>query len=173
MGFNLCDNCRKLPECFLKGVAERDKCDEFDPLSLEEILDRQKFISQIMVGPCPACGSENTVDCEEDPAIEDPTVGHCLECDTYWCIECGTILKGSFICGHWPICAACSEENGYMTPDEFFDKICPKCEFWNGECTLEDLEECEYINEYRCPYEPDVSECPKIRGWKQSSQRPP
>jgi hypothetical protein len=48
MGFNLCDNCRKFLECFMKGVDERDKCPEFDPLPLEEILDRQRFISQII-----------------------------------------------------------------------------------------------------------------------------
>jgi len=137
----------------LKGIIEKDRCGEFEPLSLEEIMDRQRFISQIMVGPCPACGSENTVDCEGDPAIEDLTVGHCFECSVFWCIECGKVLEGSFCCEHWAICRECSEEHGYMMLDEFMDKICPKCEYWADGCTLEDPTECEHEYEYQCPYE--------------------
>ena len=40
MDYDLCDNCRKLAECFLKEVIEKDKCEEFEPLALEEMLDR-------------------------------------------------------------------------------------------------------------------------------------
>ncbi|MGQ9552193.1 MAG: hypothetical protein ACUVUE_07185 [Candidatus Bathycorpusculaceae bacterium] len=146
----------------MKGVPERGSCVDFDPMSLEEVFEAQWFDDRVMVGACPSCGSESTVSCEGDPAIEDPTVGHCLECDAYWCTECRIILKEPFKCGHWSICGACSKENGYLSPDEFFDRICPTCEYWNGECTLGDFEECEYMDGYRCPYEPDIYECPKI-----------
>lgn len=114
-------------ECLPKGLYEKDKCPDFDPLTLDEILEHDGFVSAIIVGPCPVCGSENTVDCEGDPAIGDPTVCHCLECGTYWCAECGKTLKDPFKCGHWVLCEACSREKGYMAPDEFMDKICLKC----------------------------------------------
>jgi hypothetical protein len=84
----------------LEGVGERDSCEYFDPLSFDEIVERERFISAIMVGPCPACKSDNTVNCDGDPSIDDPTVSHCLDCNTYWCIECGKILKEPFKCRH-------------------------------------------------------------------------
>jgi len=62
-----------------------------------------------MVGPCPQCGSQNTHDCAYDEeeshsefecplikALDDPLIGHCEECDSVFCTECGrTIDKGS------------------------------------------------------------------------------
>ena len=171
MDYSLCDKCRKFAECFLEGVGERDNCEYFDPLSFDEIVERERFISAVMVGSCQACGSDNTVDCDGDPSIDDPTVGHCLDCNTYWCIECGKILKEPFKCGHWDVCEACSKEKGYMSPDEFYDKVCPKCEHWKGECTLGFIDECEQMYMYRCPYEFDVSECPRIRRWKRHASK--
>ena len=171
MGSSLCENCRNFVECFFKGVSDKDKCADFDPLTLEEILERDRFVSRIMVGPCPKCGGENTVDCDGDPSISDPTVGHCLECDAYWCIECKKTLKDPFKCGHWAICEACSKQNGYMPLDEFMDEICQKCDFWEDGCTLENFEECEHI-QYRCPHESNPSECPKIRKWKSKPALP-
>ena len=47
-----------------------------------------------MVGPCPKCGNENTVDLEYEPSIKDITVGACLNCGVRWCSECGYVLKG-------------------------------------------------------------------------------
>lgn len=64
-------------------------------------LSKRAFISTIMVGPCPRCGSQNTHDCfydeeEQHPefecplikAIDGPFIGHCEHCDTVFCIEC-------------------------------------------------------------------------------------
>jgi hypothetical protein len=58
-----------------------------------------------------------------------------------------------------------------MSPDEFYDKICPKCEHWKGKCTLEFIDECEHMYMYRCPYESDVYECPRIRRWKRHASQ--
>ena len=69
-------------------------------------LNERAFISTIMVGPCPRCGSQNTHDCfydeeEHHPefgecplikTIDDPIVGHCEECDTVFCIECAKVI---------------------------------------------------------------------------------
>lgn len=76
-------------------------------------------------------------------------------------------------CGmHWQhIHEACSKEKGYMSPDEFYDKVCPKCEHWKDECTLGFIDECEQMYMYRCPYESDVSECPRIRRWKRHASK--
>ena len=69
-------------------------------------LNERAFISTIMVGPCPRCGSQNTHDCFYDEekqhpefgecplikAIDDPLVGHCDECDSVFCIECAKVI---------------------------------------------------------------------------------
>ena len=70
-------------------------------------LDKRAFISAIMVGPCPRCGSQNTHDClydeeEHHPefgecplikTIDDPLIGHCEECDSVFCIECAKVIS--------------------------------------------------------------------------------
>lgn len=72
-----------------------------------EDLNERAFISAMMVGPCPRCGSQNTHDCsydEEEPhpelgecplikAIDDVLVGHCEECDSIFCIECAKVIS--------------------------------------------------------------------------------
>ena len=69
-------------------------------------LDERAFISAIMVGSCPECGSRNTHDCTYDDgephrefgecpfikAIDDPLTGHCEECSAVFCIECARII---------------------------------------------------------------------------------
>lgn len=68
-----------------------------------------EFIRQILVGDCPVCGSSKTTDCSELSTI-DPTVGVCLQCYTFWCLECGIIfIEGQTICEHWQICMKCNE----------------------------------------------------------------
>jgi len=118
-------------------------------------LERDFFISRIMVGDCPRCGGINTHDCdasEFDPLttgspenvfetgsecwavreLDDPTIGHCDDCDYLWCIECGSqISVDERVCGHWAMCDECSSENGYMTLGEILEKVCPKCEHWD------------------------------------------
>lgn len=70
-------------------------------------LNERAFISAVMVGPCPRCGSRNTHDCFCDDAeyhpefgecplikaIDDPIVGHCEECDSVFCIECAKVIS--------------------------------------------------------------------------------
>jgi len=53
-----------------------------------------------------------------------------------------------------------------MTLDEIQEKVCPRCEHWDDGCLLGDPITCEEIEEYKCPNEIDVSECPTIRKWK-------
>lgn len=156
----------------------------------DSMLEKDFFISRIMVGDCPRCGSINTHDCgasDFDPLtidspenvfekgsecwavgeLDDPTIGHCDDCDYLWCIECGSqISVDERVCGHWAICDECSSENGYMTLDEILEKVCPKCEHWDDVCLLDDPLLCDEVWEYKCPYEIDISECPTIRKWK-------
>jgi len=74
-----------------------------------EDLDERAFISRIMVGPCPRCGSQNTHDCFYDEeehhselgecplikAVDDPLVGHCEQCDSVFCIECAEVITAA------------------------------------------------------------------------------
>ncbi len=94
---------------------------------VEESPSEEQFISAVMVGECPKCGSSNTVDCDEIEGIEDPTLGLCRNCGYFWCLECGTHLTSGIICGHWEICDKCGEEK-----DEF------------GDCGIP-IWECEHI----------------------------
>jgi len=125
-----------------------------------------EFLRQVMVGACPKCGSENTDDCENDLVIDDITIGHCFDCGTYWCLECGYIFRPGEErqeCPHWGICHECSTQNEYMSEDAFFTKICPTCEDYSEEdgCQLADLSLCEKRKQFCCPYV-DFSECPKL-----------
>lgn len=83
---------------------------------VEESPSEEQFITAIMVGECPKCGSANTVDCDEIQGIEDPTLGLCRNCGYFWCLECGFHLISGIICGHWEICKECGVDK-----DEFED----------------------------------------------------
>ena len=153
----------------------------------KEELERKYFISQILVGECPACGSDNTHDCSKseyvpsDPRIkkgimsvgsdcpvaqklDDLSIGHCDDCNHIWCLECGSRLSiDEPLCEHWAVCGICWHERGYLTLDEIMEKVCAKCEYWKDGCRLENPSECEKTKPYECPYEADISECPKIK----------
>ncbi|MFP4642309.1 MAG: hypothetical protein ACLFPU_09080 [Dehalococcoidia bacterium] len=162
---NLCETCRKELECFQQGIFERESCEGYDPLPMNELLERDKFLRAVMVGPCPKCDSNNTYDCANNPQLEDELIGHCLDCETYWCIECGYIFEKAGRpkeCPHWQICEQCSQEHGYLDVGEFVEKICATCEHFDNGCQLEDPSQCETQWQYRCPYDADVSECPEI-----------
>lgn len=65
---------------------------------------------------CPRCGGSRTIDCNGVKGIADPTVGLCVACGYLWCLECETHLISTVTCGHWKICANCTEskdEAGY------------------------------------------------------------
>lgn len=102
---------------FLKNCAEESDTEE-------------QFLSEIMVGDCPECGSSDTSDCDGIEGVEDPTLGLCKNCGYFWCIECGSQLVSNFNCEHWEICEKCEEAK-----DEF------------GFCGLM-AGECEHINEW-------------------------
>ena len=163
---NLCESCRKDLECFQMGIFERGTCNDYDPMSLEELLERDEFIRAIMVGTCPICGGEEAYDCENNAMLEDCTIGHCLECETHWCLECGyifTYLEKGMKCPHWDLCEDCADKRGYLDPIEFMETMCPTCEHYDDGCLLEELSECDKARLYRCPNESDVSECPQIQ----------
>ena len=162
---DLCSTCRKEPDCLMERVFDQQTCSEYQELSMGELLERDRFVRALMVGSCPRCGGENTYDCENNPIFKDVTVGHCLDCETYWCLECGHLFYEVEIgsqCPHWAVCHECSREHGYLDRDEFIEKICPTCEHYDDGCELEDLSKCEKEDEVICPYEADVSECPRI-----------
>jgi len=77
----------------MKGIFEREDCKDYEPLSPEELLEREEFADAIMVGPCPECQSENTINCEDEPSIQDIAVEACLDCKAHWCTECGYVFK--------------------------------------------------------------------------------
>lgn len=97
------------------GPSEEEKAavmqilDEMDPQAREALMKAarsaetgEEFISSILVGSCPNCESENTGDCEDDPEIENPLVGRCLDCHCHWCTECGRILDVAHLdCPCW------------------------------------------------------------------------
>ena len=162
---NLCETCRKELDCFKKGIFERETCIEYEPLPLQELLERDKFVREVMVGACPRCNGNNTYDCRNNPAWEDESVGHCLDCETYWCLECGYVfgvVEKGMQCPHWEICAQCTNEHGYLDQIEFMDRICPTCEHYDEGCHLEDPLQCHRQWQFLCPYDGNVSECPKI-----------
>lgn len=165
---NLCETCRKLPQCFLRGISEQETCNDYTPLSLDELAQRDEFVEAVTVGRCPQCESASTYDCDSplELIIKDSTVGYCLDCETYWCLECGYIfgaVRKWMECPHWQICAECSEENAYLDMDKFIEKVCPTCEHYAAGCQLEDPSQCEKQDEFMCPYCSDVSECPRIQ----------
>ena len=91
------ENFRQLPEgmqeYLRKQIAEPDRVEE--------------FVSAIIVGDCPVCGSSKTRDCGDTP-LDDIYVGICLKCSTIWCLECGLIFeKGQHTCPHRAICDKC------------------------------------------------------------------
>lgn len=162
---NLCMTCKKMPDCLAKGDFGRETCSEYESHSISELLERDRFVRAFTVGACPVCGGHNTYDCENNPLLEDDLVGHCLDCETYWCLECGHIFESvekEMECPHWPVCEQCYEEHGYLVLDEFIDTICPTCEHYDNECQLENLSDCEKLNSALCPYDANVSECPRI-----------
>jgi hypothetical protein len=76
-------------------AAVMEMLGELDPSMIGEIAkvfnqssSGEDFVNQIMVGPCPKCGSSSTGDCENDPEIEDPCIGRCAECGQLWCCDC-------------------------------------------------------------------------------------
>jgi hypothetical protein len=122
---------------------------KIEGLSFEESAEMDEFVNSIMVGSCPKCGSERTIDCDNPlEPIQDPTVGYCFDCGAYWCLECGYVsekLGKGVECPHWGICHLCSVEHNY-----------------SEEGGLDGLEEC--------PYEYDILKCPKIKEWKEEAQ---
>lgn len=171
---NLCETCRKATECSQKGISARAVCEQYDPSPLDLLHLRDKFVEAVMVGACPRCGSKNTYDCDNplELVIADSTIGYCLDCESYWCLECGyvfrTIEKGTQ-CPHWRMCAECSDDKGYLSPDKFMERICPTCEHYDNGCRLEDPSECDKEKTYMCPSQYDLSECPKIKEFLRES----
>jgi hypothetical protein len=82
---------------------------QIPPEALEELRaacegseTAEDFADRIFVGDCPACGSEDTGNCESDPEIEGLLVGRCYECGQLWCTECGQLLtRDSPSCVCW------------------------------------------------------------------------
>lgn len=77
-----------------------DALASMDPALLRQLCEAaaesasgEEFINRVMVGDCPKCGSSETADCDNDPDIDDPCVGRCLECGQLWCLDCGEFFK--------------------------------------------------------------------------------
>lgn len=104
---------------------------------------KEEFVSALLIGPCPNCGSEKTRDGEDTgiptgQEMGDTTVGVCLECGYLWCLTCGVPLS-SWPCPHWTICDSCDDspteeemEQGESCPYVGREKECPKLRFYRG-----------------------------------------
>ena len=161
----LCAICQKELECFQRGIFGREICIQFEHLPTVELIEHDSFAGVAAVKACPRCGSENFHDCEDDPLLEDYTIGNCLDCGIYSCLECGYVFKSveeGIECPHWEICGDCSDEHGYFNKPDFTEKICSKCEKFDNGCQLEDPSHCDEQSELLCPYESTISVCPKI-----------
>ena len=67
-----------------------------------EWLEAEQAVASMMVGPCPSCGSDQTLDCDGVPGVDDITQGLCTACQHRWCLECGEPLaSGQAACSHW------------------------------------------------------------------------
>jgi len=71
-------------------------------------INEEQFLSEVLTGICPRCGSNQTRDCENMEAIEDFSVGLCISCGYLWCSECGKPLGKDTRCNHWDICRICN-----------------------------------------------------------------
>ena len=72
------------PDAANELVNLADQCDS-----------EEEFVNMIMVGPCPKCESVDTRDCEDDPEIDDPTIGRCGDCGQLWCCDCDETFDNS------------------------------------------------------------------------------
>jgi hypothetical protein len=142
-------------------------------LSTSEVLQADNFVNNLLIGPCPKCGSGNVHDCEaQSPTMEksvmfamyrqygsncpvakklnDPGVGHCDDCGFLWCLGCGSKLtEDEPNCGHWLLC---DPENC----DENKELI--------------DYEDNVIEGAYSCPYDGSWQDCPKIIAWKRKKK---
>jgi len=116
-------------EEFLKSLPP-DVADELREIARTSESE-EDFCRQVFIGDCPVCGSDNTDDCE-DTEIDDTTVGRCLDCKTFWCLECNEVLqKGQAECDHWEVCEQCgmsdADEEGWCG---ILTWKCDKIEKW-------------------------------------------
>jgi len=51
----------------------------------------EEFVAMALCGDCPACGSSETEDCENDPDINSILIARCKKCCTVFCSDCGRI----------------------------------------------------------------------------------
>jgi len=78
------------------------------------------LVSFSLIGPCPKCGNELTIDGDDASGGEkvgDSTVGVCPECETTWCLECEQTLD-SWPCPHWPAWEAHCKANGIVQDED-------------------------------------------------------
>jgi hypothetical protein len=107
-----CEFCEAIVEPELPEeamLAVQDILEQMDPDVLDALRQHagrsataDEFANRILVGVCPACGSEDTGDCEQDPDIDSILVGRCFGCGQLWCTECDRLLqKGQPVCQCW------------------------------------------------------------------------
>ena len=70
-------------------------------------LNGEQFLSEVLTGKCPKCGSCRTKNGEDEDSIGDFSVGLCIACGLVWCLDCGKPLSKNVRCNHWDICRKC------------------------------------------------------------------
>ena len=83
-------------------------------------IEHAEFLSAMMVGSCPACGSNFTHDCESKESsntgwtcevakqLDAIDIGHCDKCGMLWCLECGEMIGSELeaVKEHFGTCTA-------------------------------------------------------------------
>ena len=101
------DDILKISASLLEDIKEILK----KAVKKSSALTNEQFITEVMIGRCPQCGSNQTKNCKNVKGIEDFTVGLCIKCGHLWCSECGNPLAHNIHCNHWDICIKCNEVN--------------------------------------------------------------
>lgn len=122
-----------LPEGF-RDTWERmpEEMKDYFVKAAEESATPEEFVSRIMVGSCPQCGSTETVSCEEVDKIEDPTIGQCRECGFLWCLECEAPVSPDQECRHWDVCRECDAPKNEVGDCEQVPSECEPMKQWLG-----------------------------------------
>jgi len=86
--------------------------------AFDEAISEEDFVN------CPKCKNAHTKDCDEVDAIQDRSIGLCMDCGHLFCLACKRDLSQNLNCKHWEICETCIEADENLS-----------CEIGPAKCT--------------------------------------
>ena len=114
------------PKC---GSRNTHDCDVEAYHYTPPMTDKQNEKVVVMAGEVSKIGSS----CPLATKLDDPTLGHCDDCNHLWCLICGGELTvDSPICGHYQICGECSKSEGLSSLCPYYHEAmeCPDILAW-------------------------------------------